>query len=387
MAPIEFDRKKAKTRLLDDDLVPLEIAEILKVAGREELPLAIRSVLASGQAPVGYVRESWSEDANYYTARRGARSLIVAFCGGANRLGVPTSYFLQMLRDDLYDVVVLRDPRRLHYDQGVQGLGSLLETTHRIRDFAETKGFQEVITYGVSMGGYPALRAGLLLNATRAISVSGEYCWHIGRLTRKGATIRAFDLLCPCVAKPSTQMVAVVPTQNQTDLQALEILRQTFPECLPVTIDAGAHNITSYFYYARLLRLFYACLFEYWDASIRDDLLMLLVQIAGHSNAVESQQAQRISALRRSLSDGQERSALQIDTLKANLDVKQRRLRDLEQHHLRKIETIRKRHRSRLEKVKDRQKRRLEAVYRSRSWLVTKPLRIIAAVIKRVLAL
>jgi hypothetical protein len=107
MAPIEFDRRKIKTKL-DDSLVPAEIAQLIKDADQEELPFAIRSLLATGHAPVRFVSECWSEDANYYTANRGARSLIVAFCSGANRLGVPISYFLQMLRDDLYDVVVLR---------------------------------------------------------------------------------------------------------------------------------------------------------------------------------------------------------------------------------------------------------------------------------------
>ena len=57
--------------------------------------------MKSGHSPVGYVREVWSEDACYYTSRKNAKSLIVAFCGDSGRPGAPTSYFLQMLRDEL----------------------------------------------------------------------------------------------------------------------------------------------------------------------------------------------------------------------------------------------------------------------------------------------
>ena len=37
------------------------------------------------------------------------------------------------------------------------------------------KGFQQIITFGDSRGGLPALRAGRLLQASRAISVGGRY--------------------------------------------------------------------------------------------------------------------------------------------------------------------------------------------------------------------
>src|SRR5665811_1007961 len=114
MAPkIVFERQKAKVKAWDDQLTPLEIAAALK--NDADLPFAISPLLKSGHDPVGYVREDWSEDASYYTSRKSAKSLIVAFSGTSGRPGAPTSYFLQMLRDDVHDAVVLRDPRNLHY--------------------------------------------------------------------------------------------------------------------------------------------------------------------------------------------------------------------------------------------------------------------------------
>lgn len=232
---------------MEDDLTPAEVARLIRDDNDGQLRFTLRSLLESGQAPVSYVRESWSEDASYFTANRGATGLVVAFCSAVGRLGVPASYFLQTMREDLYDVLVLRDPRKLHFDAGVQGLGSFLEVMHRIKTFAEVKGFREIITYGSSMGGYPALRAGLLLKANRAISMSGGYCWHVGRLIRKTKTGRAFDPLCPCFAPTTTELVAVIPSRNERDVRAFEILQRTFPKCVVVKINAEVHTLPTFF--------------------------------------------------------------------------------------------------------------------------------------------
>jgi len=182
MAQIKFDRRKGATQDLENLLTPSEIAEILKGEDGGRLPFLLRPLLASGDAPVGYERKSWSESASFHTANRGARSLIATFCGTSKGVGLPIAYFLQMLRDDLYDVVVLYDRRKLHFDRGVEGFSeSFLETARRIEAFARAKGYDEIITFGASLGGYPALRAGLLLGARRAISM--------GRVWLAGGTL------------------------------------------------------------------------------------------------------------------------------------------------------------------------------------------------------
>ena len=94
--------------------------------------------------------------------------LLVVFSAPRARLGIPVSYFLQALRDDVYDVIVLRDPNDEHYTRGVRGLGSFLDTTRRIEDFAGTRGLQQIITYGASLGGLPS--------SARRATVEGEPC-------------------------------------------------------------------------------------------------------------------------------------------------------------------------------------------------------------------
>jgi hypothetical protein len=61
------------------------------------------------------------------------------------------------------------------------------------------------------------------------------------------------------------------------------VVQRTFPECHAVMIDAVDHNLMQYFHSVGLLRLFCACLFEYWHED-RSDLLALVVRAArlGH---------------------------------------------------------------------------------------------------------
>jgi len=310
MAPIEFDRRKGRIRQLEGTLTPGEIAAIIRDDPAGEMQFAIRPLFESGQAPVGYRRQTLSEHAHYYSAGKGARSLIIVFSAW-QRPGAPISCILQSLRDDIYDVLMLQDPRILHVDHGVTGLGSsLLEVTLWIKTFAGTNGYTELITYGVSLGGYPALRAGILLGAERAISVGGTYVWHIGRLSRQEAMVKAFDVLCPCFSHSGTELVSVVAGRHENDLRALEILHQTFPKCVTVKIDTDNHNVVGFFLKAQLLRLFHACLFEYWhNVDLRSDLLVMVQEAAKHNRWVHMQtafkcarQAEALQKLKRSRS-------------------------------------------------------------------------------------
>jgi hypothetical protein len=45
-------------------------------------------------------------------------------------------------------------------------------------------------------------------------------------------------------------------------------------------IEAAEHNLMQYFHSVGLLRLFCACLFEYWHEDVRPDLLALVVRAA-----------------------------------------------------------------------------------------------------------
>jgi len=264
---------------------------------------------------------------------------------------VPTAYFLQMLRDDLYDVLVLYDSSKLYFDRGITGFSnSLFDTIRLVEAFAKSKGYDRVITYGASIGGFPALRAGLLLGADRAISIGGKYCWHVARLLRNDATVGAFDVLCPCFSDRPVEMVAV-SAQNRADMRALEILRGTFPSSHVVPVDTQLHNVVEYLHSVRLLRLFCACLFEYWDSDIRAELLALLSSTARYGSKVQVSQAERVMELRHRLFDAQKTAQAE----------RKRLARQLRRRHARE----------------------LRAIHASTSWRLTAPLRRLADVVRR----
>ena len=150
-----FSRSKVQTTGLEDTLTPLEIAALLQQPKYNDLPFAVAPLLKQ-QSPVGYRRHSLSKGVTFYTADRGACALIVGFCGRRRRLMLPISFFLQLMRDDKHDVLVLSDEHRRHFDGGVEGYSSsLLDTLKRIQAFAEAKRYEKVITYGTSMGRLP----------------------------------------------------------------------------------------------------------------------------------------------------------------------------------------------------------------------------------------
>jgi len=56
-------------------------------------------------------------------------------------------------------------------------------------------------------------------------------------------------------------------------------------------VDTDQHNVMGYLYSVRLLRLFCACLFEYWESDIRAELLALLNRTARYSREADKVQS------------------------------------------------------------------------------------------------
>jgi pimeloyl-ACP methyl ester carboxylesterase len=354
MPPIEFDRRKAKTKELENELAPAEVAEFLK--GDRDLPFILRSLFLSGEEPVRYARQRVAKDVNFYTASGGARRIIVTFCSAGNGLGVPTAYFLQMLREDLCDVLVLYDRRKLHFDKGIHGFSdSLWQTVEAIKDFIEAKRYEEVITFGASMGGYPSLRAGLLLGAKRSISVGGIFPWHVGRMVRGQDTPRAFDPLCLCFAGRRTEMVLVVPTGVPRDLCDAETVLRTFPSGRIISVDTDRHNVMGYLRDVRLLRLFLAGLLENRYSEIRQELLALINSTASYCHAVEASKSSRLLELQTRLSKLQDRRSEREGT---------------------------KREFKALQRLCLKQRNQLDAIYQSTTWRLTGPLRAAFATVR-----
>jgi hypothetical protein len=262
-----FTRLAVQATPLDNSLTPLEIAELLRRPAYQHLPFAIAPLLREAP-PTRYLREELSQGVRLFSANLGARTLIVAFCGNVPRLMKSISHFLQMMPDEICDVLVITDAQQRHHDAGARGYSnSLLETLTGIKVLSEARSYRRVITFGASMGGFPALRAGLWLGADRAISVGGAFCTHPPRLMRPSSEIRAFDLLCECCPRRNVPVIAAYAARNPRDVGHQAALRAVLPDCVELKVNTQKHNILHFLDGRGQLAAFYATIFGEADVS------------------------------------------------------------------------------------------------------------------------
>jgi hypothetical protein len=177
-------------------------------------------------------------------AREGKR-LIVGFCGNANRLMLPIACVLQHLPSDLCDLLVLRDPTRSHYAKGIPPYaGSMPELIAKIAADVGAESYWRRYCYGTSMGGFAALRYGLLWQADRAISIGGSFAWHPRRLLDEPhAALPPFDPLCACQTNGATALICAYGAENSKDQEEASRLSAILPVNHMAIPGLSDHNI------------------------------------------------------------------------------------------------------------------------------------------------
>jgi hypothetical protein len=112
----------------------------------------------------------------FYRGPARGRTLVVAFCGKAGLLFLPIPAILQFFKAEESDVLVIRDPARMSFVDGIAGYaGSFPQTVDRLRRDLNIDAYDEVRTFGTSGGGGPALAGGVLLGARHAVSLCGHF--------------------------------------------------------------------------------------------------------------------------------------------------------------------------------------------------------------------
>lgn len=234
----EFLRRRRSTVEAEVSLTPLEAAQdsaLWRAIFKTDIPPA--------ETVKRYKRIGLAPSANLYTAETGASALIVGFSGKKHRLMMPAAIMLQNTDDQRYDMLILSDPRKLHYDRGIEGFGdSLSAMARRIRSLANERGYRSLITYGTSMGGFPALRMGALLRADRAISCGGSPPFHPTRLLDDQGTISAFDVICDCHKPAETPFFVLYGDGFAEDVHAAVMISTITPRVRRVPIRCDGHN-------------------------------------------------------------------------------------------------------------------------------------------------
>jgi hypothetical protein len=191
-----------------------------------------------------FTRRDLAANATFYSAGTGAKTLVVGLCGKRLRLLMPLPMMLQHTNDLLYDVLILSDPHRLHFDRGIGNFAtSLTGLARRIESIATEHGHTSIVTYGTSMGGFPSLRIGGLLGAERSISAGGRFPYHVKRLIEGDQTINAFDLICNCRAPLLTTPGYVLFSEHKRqDLESATMLAQIVPQSRLCGFACDSHN-------------------------------------------------------------------------------------------------------------------------------------------------
>lgn len=182
------------------------------------------------------------------------RHLLIAFCGNANRMMLPTSVFLNQLPEQCFDVLMLRDPSMLHYLKGIQGFAadpmSLLE---RIREVRPVARYREISVLGTSAGGGPALYFAIALGAARGISVGGTLPVSapsiVANAGEPGApTGRELDVLFAAANSVQRPTLSVVFGERYApDIDGANALQSRFPRCRRIRIRGlDSHGVFPY---------------------------------------------------------------------------------------------------------------------------------------------
>jgi hypothetical protein len=249
-------------------ITPLEVAELMESSQR--LPpqtqawlskLAELGELAAG--PQRYRRQALVPNIDIYSDASipaDRKSLILGFGGAAGQLMIPTPVFLQYVPSDHYDVVVLRDRTKQGYAIGIPPYAhNLWDLAQKLTAEIGAATYRRVYPYGTSMGGFPALRCGLLLKTETAISAGGQFPWYPPHLARK-VDVPAFDPLCACYANSKTKLICYHSAGYLPDVQSTELLQRILPiERVP--IEAPGHAFLAQLWSEGKLRGFYDRIF------------------------------------------------------------------------------------------------------------------------------
>lgn len=234
-----FRRARQKIHELEASLSPLQIERLIRGGARE---FRIGEVLKA-QPAKRFKAHDLRDGGHLFEAIEPADTLLICLGDRVHRVMQPISVILQSLDERRHDVLFLKDPRRAHFDTGSPGWGETFgELIRSLRRFIRDRGYRSTVTMGGSMGGLPALRAGRLLQADRAISIGGRFAIHTARFRDRESEVEAFDPLCHCIAS-RCESIAVYRIGNEEDAVDAQRLARIIPSLTTLPMPGAQHNI------------------------------------------------------------------------------------------------------------------------------------------------
>lgn len=170
---------------LENDLSPAEIIELSQFADR--LPLMASqfiselkdAVLGISSAAETYQRNAISINVAFYCDpqfKASQKTLLIAYCGAAFRLMLPTPMILQYFSANQFDILKLTDRSKCYYLNGIPNFADSFESSiEMIKSQFDISRYASIKVIGTSAGGAAALYSGIKLGAEVALSISGNH--------------------------------------------------------------------------------------------------------------------------------------------------------------------------------------------------------------------
>lgn len=183
-------------------------------------------------APQAYVRRRVLPNVLAYSdgGPTAGKTLLVCFTGVARRLFMPIPVFLQHLAAVRFDLLVLRDPSRNGYRDGLAGVAEDFEgLVDVVATLFDRRAYRAVVTYGTSGGGLPAVFAALRLGLDKGVSVAGKGPLDPRWLTIGEGGVGAMLRDLARAARQPPNLLLVHGADCEADVEAA----RTLAECVP----------------------------------------------------------------------------------------------------------------------------------------------------------
>src|SRR5690606_34769157 len=128
---------------------------------RRRLLVSLRRAQSQAEEPVAWDRTRVSEHVFLFSSSTPAtedKTLVIGFASNAMRLTAPTYQILCALDPRRHSLLLLRDPARLHFEQGLPGIGASIEkVADWLKQAPQVCAFRNIALLGTSAGAVPAL--------------------------------------------------------------------------------------------------------------------------------------------------------------------------------------------------------------------------------------
>lgn len=169
--------------------------------------------------------------------------LLLAFCGSAQFLFGPAARVLQYFPSDEFEIIVLRDPDKAGFTQGIAGLSkSFPGAIDALRERYLSASVKSVLCMGMSGGGGPALAAARLLSAEAGVSFAGR----VPTSSRNfGETVGAIEMdrILARQPAPPQRLHVVYSAQHVGDVRKAGRLSEVSGATLMPVANATEHNV------------------------------------------------------------------------------------------------------------------------------------------------